>query len=76
MKNSTRIILAVTLIGSLGFGGLARNVYAAQSETSIQVAQASDEDGEVDNDVEEQQEAAYKLQSIAKITQSASPTSS
>lgn len=67
MKNSTRIILAVTLLGSLGFGGLARNGYAAQPQTSIQVAQASDGDGEVDDDLEEQQEAA-KLQSLAKIT--------
>ena len=66
MKNSTRLILAVTLVGSLGFGGLVRNVYAAQSQ-SIQLAQASDGDGEVDDDLEEQQETA-KLQSLAKIT--------
>lgn len=67
MKNSTTIILAAALVGSLGLGGLARNVYAAQSQTNIQVAQASDGDGEVDDDVEEQQEAA-QLQSLAKIT--------
>ncbi len=77
MKTSTKLILAAALFGSLGFGGLARTVYASQSKptvavipqhnTSIQIAEASDGDGEEADDVEEKQEAT-KLQALAKIT--------
>jgi uncharacterized membrane protein YkoI len=71
MKTSTKLILAAGLLGSLGFGGLVRTVYANQSKpavaivpqrnTSIQIAEADD------GDREEKQEA-IKLQALAKIT--------
>lgn len=49
MNNSTKIILILSLIGSLG---IARNVYAAQFETRTQVAEVSDGDGEVNDATE------------------------
>jgi uncharacterized membrane protein YkoI len=77
MKTSTKFILATALLGSLGLGGLVRTVYAKQSKpaiaiiphhnTSIQIAEASDGDGEEADDTEEKQEAT-KLQALAKIT--------
>lgn len=77
MNTSNKWILAVAILGTLGLGGLGRTVYATQSKsavaivpqhyTSAQIAEASDGDGEVADDVEEKQEAA-KLQALAKIT--------
>jgi uncharacterized membrane protein YkoI len=77
MKTSSKLILATALLGSLGLGGLIRTVYANQSQptvaivphhnTSIQIAEASDGDGEEADDIEEKQEAT-KLQALAKIT--------
>jgi uncharacterized membrane protein YkoI len=79
MKTSTRLIVVGTLLGTLGLAGVARLVHAAQPQTAImpdhrssyQIAQASDGDGETNDDTkeqaEEQQEAA-KLRSLAKIT--------
>src|SRR5690242_20582822 len=77
MKTSTKIILAVAFVGTLGFAGLSRVVGAKQPQSPVavvhqhhiatQVAQASDGDGETNDDVQEQQEAA-KLQPLAKIT--------
>ncbi len=77
MKTSTKLILAAALLGSVGFGGLVRTVYANQSKlavaivpqrnTSIQIAEADDGDGEEADDTEEKQEA-IKLQALAKIT--------
>lgn len=79
MKRSTKIILAAAFIGTLGLGSLAKTVFAAQSQpqvavmpqhhSNILVAEASDGDGETNDDVEDQQEA-LKLQSFAKITPS------
>lgn len=77
MKPSTKIILAVAFIGTLGLAGLLRVVSAKQPQSFVaiarqhhsatQVAEASDGDGETNDDAQEQQEAA-KLQSLAKIT--------
>ncbi|QIR40536.1 peptidase [Tolypothrix sp. PCC 7910] len=77
MKTSTKIILAVACVGTLGFAGLSRVVGAKQPQSPVavihqhhiatQVAQGSDGDGETNDDVQEQQEAA-KLQPLAKIT--------
>jgi uncharacterized membrane protein YkoI len=77
MKNSTKIILAAAFVGTLGVAGLSRVVSAKQLQSfvaiapqhhsAIQVAEASDGDGETNDDVQEQQEAA-KLQPLAKIT--------
>ncbi|MBE9125583.1 MULTISPECIES: PepSY domain-containing protein [unclassified Coleofasciculus] len=77
MNRSTQWILATAILGTLGLGGLVRTVYATQSKpavatitqhhTNTQIAEASDGDGEVPDDVEEQQEAA-RLQPLAKIT--------
>ncbi|MBH8564928.1 PepSY domain-containing protein [Nostoc sp. CENA67] len=77
MKTSTKIILAAAFVGTLSFAGLPRVVGAKQPQSPVeivrqhhianQVAQASDGDGETNDDVQEQQEAA-KLQSLAKIT--------
>ncbi|MBD2739735.1 PepSY domain-containing protein [Nostoc paludosum FACHB-159] len=75
MKTSTKIICAAAFVGILGFAGLSRVVGAKQPQSPVavvhqhhiatQVAQASD--GETNDDVQEQQEAA-KLQPLAKIT--------
>ncbi|MEH2163513.1 MAG: PepSY domain-containing protein [Nostoc sp.] len=77
MKTSTKIILSAAFVGTLGFAGLSRVVFAKQPQSfvaiarqhhsTIQVAEASDGDGEKNDDAEEQQEAA-KLQLLAKIT--------
>jgi uncharacterized membrane protein YkoI len=37
MKTSTKILLTAAFIGSLGFGGLAKVVYASQSEPAVAV---------------------------------------
>ncbi|MBP5975694.1 PepSY domain-containing protein [Brasilonema sp. CT11] len=77
MKTSTKIILATAFFGTLGLAGLSRVVSAKQLQSPvaivrqhhsvIQVAQASDGDGETNDDAQEQQEAT-KLQPLAKIT--------
>lgn len=77
MKTSTKILLTAAFIGSLGFGGLAKVVYAKQSKPAVavmpqnqsktQIAEASDGDGEVADKVEERQETT-RLQALAKIT--------
>ncbi|WP_315790230.1 PepSY domain-containing protein [Fischerella sp. JS2] len=77
MKTSTKIILTAAFVGSLGVAGVARVVGAKQPLSSVgivrqdhsktQVAEASDGDGETNDDVQEQQEA-NKLQTLAKIT--------
>lgn len=77
MNKSIKWILATAILGTLGLAGFARTVYATQSKpavaiasqhhTSTQLAEASDGDGEVPDDLEEQQEAA-QLQALAKIT--------
>ncbi|MEH2451876.1 PepSY domain-containing protein [Nostoc sp.] len=77
MKTSTKIILAAAFVGTLGLAGLSRVVSAKQPQSFVaierqhhsttQVAEASDGDGETNDDAQEQQEAA-KLQPLAKIT--------
>jgi hypothetical protein len=77
MKTSTKIVLAASLIGVLGLGGLVRSVKAQPSSSPVavmsqhhngnQVAEASDGDGETNDDAKETQEGA-KLQSLAKIS--------
>jgi uncharacterized membrane protein YkoI len=77
MKTSTQIILAVAFVITLGFAGLSRVVSAKQPQSFVaiarqhhsatQVAEASDGDGETNDDAKEQQEA-IKLQQLAKIT--------
>ncbi|MDZ8226862.1 PepSY domain-containing protein [Nostoc sp. ChiVER01] len=74
MKTSTKIILAAAFVGTLGLAGLSRVVSAKQPQSfvaiapqhhsTIQVAEASDGDGETNDDVQE----AAKLQPLAKIT--------
>jgi uncharacterized membrane protein YkoI len=74
MKTSTKIILAAAFIGTLGLAGLSRVVSAKQPQSfvaiarqhhsAIQVAEASDGDGETNDDAQE----AAKLQPLAKIT--------
>ncbi|MEH2443685.1 hypothetical protein [Nostoc sp.] len=71
MRTSKKLILTAACIGTLGFAGLSRVVFAKQPQSfvaitrqyhnGIQVAEASDGDGEKNDDAEEQQEAA-KLQ--------------
>ncbi|MCW5316310.1 peptidase [Nostoc sp. KVJ3] len=77
MRTSTKLILTAACIGTLGFTGLSRVVFAKQPQSFVaiarqnhngmQIAEASDGDGEKNDDAEEQQEAA-KLQPLAKIT--------
>ncbi|NMF61695.1 peptidase [Brasilonema octagenarum UFV-E1] len=77
MKTSTKIILTTAFFGTLGLAGLSRVVSAKQPQSPVaivrqhhsvtQVAQASDGDGETNDDAQEQQEAT-KLQPLAKIT--------
>lgn len=77
MKTSTKFLLFSAFIGTLGLGGLVRTVYAKQSQPAVaimpqpqnnaQIVEASDGDGEVADDAQEQQEAA-QLQALAKIT--------
>jgi uncharacterized membrane protein YkoI len=70
MKTSTKLILTAAAIGSLGLGGLAKLVNAAQTQSSVAVVPAtqaiekSDGDGETNDDAQE----AQKLQPLAKIT--------
>ena len=78
MKTLTKIALATVLVGTLGLGGLVRTVYAspAQSQVAVMpdrtssnaVPEASDGDGEKNDDAEDKQ-ASSRLQSLAKITQ-------
>lgn len=73
MNTSKTIAITAALIGVVGFSGLMRSVYARSPQVdfathhSSLVAEASDGDGEVNDDTEEQQEQA-KLQPLAKIT--------
>lgn len=79
MKNSSKIILGITLLSTLGIGSLARAVMTTQVESPVaiissqqkpyQVAEAAggDGDGETNDDAQEQQESA-NLQSLAKIS--------
>ncbi|MEH1828132.1 MAG: PepSY domain-containing protein [Nostoc sp.] len=74
MKTSTKIILAAAFVGSFALAGLSRVVSAKQPQSfvaivrqhhsDIQVAEASDGDGETNDDAQE----AAKLQPLAKIT--------
>ena len=75
MNTSTKLILVGAIAGTLGVSGLARLVYANQPQPQVVILQhsiaktteSSDGDGEANDDVKEQQEAA-KLQKLAKIT--------
>lgn len=77
MKTSNKIILAAAFVGTLGFAGLSKVVSAKQPQSPVaiarqhhsvtKIAEASDGDGETNDDAQEQQEAA-KLQPLAKIT--------
>ncbi len=42
MKNATKVIAILSLVGTMGIAGLARNVYAAQSQTRPQIALLND----------------------------------
>ncbi|MBN3924260.1 PepSY domain-containing protein [Nostoc sp. NMS4] len=74
MKTSTKIILAAAFVGTLGLAGLSGVVSAKQSQSFVaivrqphlvtKVAEASDGDGETNDDAQE----AAKLQPLAKIT--------
>ncbi|MDF5716707.1 MAG: PepSY domain-containing protein [Rhizonema sp. NSF051] len=74
MKTSTKITLIVAFVGTLGFAGLSRIVGAKQPKSPVaivrqhhiatQVVEASDGNGETNDDVQE----AAKLQPLAKIT--------
>ncbi|MEH2027192.1 PepSY domain-containing protein [Nostoc sp.] len=74
MKTSTKIILVAAFVGTLGFAGLSRVVSAKQPQSFVaivrqhhlatKVAEASDGDGETNDDAQE----AAKLQPLAKIT--------
>ncbi|WP_392531361.1 PepSY domain-containing protein [Nostoc sp. C117] len=74
MKTSTKIILAAAFVGTLGLAELSRVVsakqpqsfvaIARQNHSVIKVAEASDGDGETNDDGQE----AVKLRSLAKIT--------
>lgn len=65
MKTSTKFLLTAAFVGTLGFGGLARTVYASQSKPAVaimpqnqsntQIAEASDGDGEVPDATEAKQ---------------------
>ncbi|MEC4880798.1 MAG: hypothetical protein SAL70_05540 [Scytonema sp. PMC 1070.18] len=77
MKTSTKILLAVAFVGTLGLTGWSRVLGAKQSQSPVgivyqhhvatQIVEASDGDGETNDDVQEQHDAA-KLQPLAKIT--------
>ena len=77
MKTSTKIALATALVGTLGLGGLVRTVYASPAQSQVAVMpdrtssksapEASDGDGEKNDDAEDKQ-ASSRLQSLAKIT--------
>ena len=42
MKNATKVIAIFSLVGTMGIAGLARNVYASQSQTRPQIALLND----------------------------------
>lgn len=78
MKTLTKIIFAAAFVGTLGLAGWSIVVSAKQSPSFVaiaarhhysatQVAEASDGDGETNDDAQEQLDAA-KLQPLAKIT--------
>jgi uncharacterized membrane protein YkoI len=75
MKTSNEILLAAAIVGVIVAGGLTKLSLAAQQQTPVaitheqpmKVAEASDGDGETNDDVKDQKESA-KLQSLAKIT--------
>ncbi len=73
MKTSTKLILTLAAIGTLGLGGLAKLVNAAQTQSPVavmpatQVTEKSDGDGETNDDAKGTQEA-QTLKSFAKIT--------
>ncbi|MEO9126053.1 MAG: PepSY domain-containing protein [Microcoleus sp.] len=76
MKTSIKIALATALVGTLGFGGLVRTVYASPAKSEVATipqngnnakAEASDGDGETNDDGKENQQSS-RLQSLAKIT--------
>jgi hypothetical protein len=76
MKTSIKIALATALVGTLGFGGLVRTVYASPAKSEVVAmppnssnpkAEASDGDGETNDDAKENQQSS-RLQSLAKIT--------
>ncbi len=74
MKTSTKMIFVAAFIGTLGFAGLSRVVSAKQPQSFVaivpqhhlvtKIAEASDGDGETNDDAQE----AAKLQPLAKIT--------
>lgn len=78
MKTSIKFLLTAAVLGTLGLGGIARTVYASQSKpavaivpqhrTSIQIAEASDGDGEVP-DATEAPEATPQQQPMMNKTQ-------
>ncbi len=66
MKNLTKIIVVAAFVGTLGVTGLSRVVFAKQPQSlssiapqhhkTTQVAEASDGDGETNDDAQEEQE--------------------
>ncbi|MEG3940789.1 MULTISPECIES: PepSY domain-containing protein [unclassified Microcoleus] len=76
MKTSTKIALAAALVGTLAVSGLVRTVYASPAKSEVAAmppnssnpkAEASDGDGETNDDAKEKEESS-RLQSLAKIT--------
>jgi uncharacterized membrane protein YkoI len=77
MNSSTKIALVAAVVGIVGLSGLAKIVSAAQTQPQqvaimpqrdgMKMAEASDGDGETNDDVRDQQES-IQLQSLAKIT--------
>lgn len=72
MKTSMKVILAAAFAGTLAVGGLVKVGHAQSPVTvmshqkTIQIAEASDGDGETNDDGQEKSES--QLQSLAKIT--------
>lgn len=52
MKTSIKIALAAALMSVLGIGAVLKTVNASPSQNSVQVAQASDGDGEFNDATE------------------------
>jgi uncharacterized membrane protein YkoI len=75
MKTSNEILLAVAIVGVIVAGGLTKLSLAAKQQAPVaithkqpaKVAEASDGDGETNDDVKDQK-ASAKLQSLAKVT--------
>lgn len=76
MKTATKIILAAAFVSTLVLGGKLPTVYGQKLQSQviipqlsqgIQMVEASDGDGETNDDANEQHESV-KLQSLAKIT--------